>query len=326
MNNRRKLVIALGAGALTAPLTSFAQAQGKVWCVGFLSQQRLESFNYGAFQQGMRELGYVEGKNVRYEARYMAGKFERLPEVAAELMKLNADTIVVGGGAPTLGVKAATRTIPIVMVGVADPVGAGLVTSLARPGGNVTGISSISGETGVKRLDLLISAIPNLSRVAVFFNPANAGYEIPLKPIQAAAKKAGVHLMPFGVRTWEEIEKTFSVMGTQRVQALLIMSGGLFGTYRRQLAQLAATRRLPSIHEAEPYAEFGGLMSYGYSVAESFRRAAVFVDKIFKGAKPADLPVEQPTTFNLVINMKTASALGIKFPNSILVRATKVIE
>ncbi len=251
---------------------------------------------------------------VRYEARYVAGKFEQVPTVAAELLQLKVDAIVVGGGPATQGVKAATRTVPIIMVNAGDPVGRGLVASLARPGGNVTGISSISVETGLKRLDLLITAIPKLSRVAVLFNPANDGHEAAIKMLQDPAKKAGVQLLSVGARTSEEIEKAFPLMVAQRAQALLTMSDGLFGTNRRPIAELAARTRLPSIYETEPDAEFGGLMSYGQDNASSYRRAAIFVDKILKGAKPGDIPVEQPTKLNLVLNVKTAKALGITFP------------
>ena len=322
MNNRRILLIAFAAHAFAAPLATLAQ-QKKVWRVGFLSQGALESYNYHAFQQGMRELGYVEGKNVIYEGRYVAGDFARVPGIAAELLQLKVDAIVVGGSA-VHGVKAATRTVPIIMVNVSDPVGQGLVASLARPGGNVTGIASISGETGLRRLGLLKSAIPNLSRVAVLFDPT--GNMNSLKMLQAAGEKAGLNLLSIGVRTLTDIEDAFPRMVREHAQALYISSGGLFITYRRELAGLASKMRLPSIYESPPFAESGGLMSYGQNSADSNRRAAIFVDKILRGTNPADLPVEQPMNFELVVNMKTAKSLGLTMPPEIMVQATRVIQ
>src|SRR5262245_32402026 len=323
MTTRRRLLIACGISSLTVPAIPFAQQQGKVWRVGFLAQGTLETYNYGAFQHGMRELGYVEGKNIHYEARYVAGDFDRVPKVAAELLQLQVDAIVVGGTA-VHGVKAATRIVPIVMVNVSDPVGQGLVASLARPGGSITGIASISGETGLKRLDLLISAIPNLSRVAVLFDPT--GNMNSLKMLQVGGEKAGLQLLSIGVRNLADIENAFPRMAKERAQALYISSGGLFGAHRRQLAELALKTRLPSIYETEQFPESGGLMSYGLNAAVAWRRAALFVDKIFKGTKPADIPVEQPTRFELVINLKTAKALGLTLPQPFLMRADRVIE
>ena len=265
----------------------------------------------------------MESKNIHYEARHVAGNFDRVPAIAAELLQLKVDAIVVGG-TTVHGVKAATRTVPIIMVAVSDPVGQGLVASLARPGGNITGIASISGETGVKRLELLISAIPKLSRVAVLFDPT--GDMRSLKMLQAAGEKAGVQLLTIAVRSLTEIENAFPRMASERAQALYVSSGGLFGTYRRQIAELALKTRLPSISETDPFPESGGLMSYGQSPADSNRRAAIFVDKILRGTNPADIPVEQPTKFQLVINMKTAKALGLTLPQSFLMRADRVIE
>jgi putative ABC transport system substrate-binding protein len=329
MNNRRKLVIALGAGALVAPF-AFAQQQGKVWRVGFLSTRRVEisdsDFAYGSFRQGMRELGYVEGKNLVIEWRSAEGKTERLPALAAELVRLNVDVIVAASTPGVAAAQKATTSIPIVMTSILDPVGSGFVASLAHPGGNITGLKNFFGELGPKQLEMLRSVVPKLTRVAILSNPNNAGMAAVLKNVPVAAQKIGVTILSFDAASPPEIESAFSKMAQEKAGAVIVVADAVFITQAHQIAELAAKNRLPSIQATREYAEAGGLMSYGNSLGEDYRRAATYVDKIFKGAKPGDIPVEQPTTFELAINMKTAKALGIKFPQSILVQATKIIE
>jgi putative ABC transport system substrate-binding protein len=330
MNNRRKLVIALGASALTAPLVSFAQQQGKVWRVGFLSlRARPDSFDsdiYGAFSRGMRELGYIEGKNLAIEWRFTEGKDERLSGLAAELINLNVDVIVTGGPLATREVRKTSATIPIVVASADDPVASGFVKTLAHPGGNITGLWNVGSDLGPKRLEMMLEMVPNLSRVAVLVNPGSSSNSNGLESIQAAGQKRGVKILPMKAQTPQEIDNAFSLIRQQTASALIVSLNPLFQQQRNQIAELTAKHRLPSIAADRIYAEAGCLMSYGSSLIDGFRRAATYVDKILKGAKPGDLPIEQPTTYELVINMKTAKALGIKIPQSILVRADKVIE
>ena len=330
MNKRRKIILALGASALAVPFGAVAQQQGKIWRIGFLSTRRVEisdsDFAYGPFRQGMRELGYVEGRNLVIEWRSAEGKTERLPAMAAELVQLKVDLIVAASTPGVAAAQKATTTIPIVMTSTLDSVGSGFVASLAHPGGNITGLKNFFGDLGPKQLEMLRSITPRLSRVAVLVNPANSGHAPVLKSIQAAAQKIGVTVLPAEARNREEIDNAFSMMSKAKAGAVLVISDAFFITQAHQIAGLAAKNRLPSIDSTRQYAEAGGLMSYGNSLGENYRRAATYVDKIFKGAKPGDIPVEQPTTFELAINMKTAKALGIKIPNSILVQATKVIE
>lgn len=326
MTTRRKLLFAIGAGALAAPFASFAQQQGKVWRVGFLTAGRPAALgSAGAFRQGMRELGYVEGKNLVIEWRFTDGKVERLPGLAAELVQLKLDVIVAGGTPVTSVVQKATTTIPIVMVNVADPVDSGFIKTLARPGGNITGTSSLTSELSTKHLEMLLSVVPKLSRVAVLVNPDTPPHLATLKNIQAAAQRASVKILPVEARTAQEIENAFSVM-TQQSAGAVIVTGGLFNPHRRRIAELAAKHQLPSIAAARQYAEAGGVMSYGPDLSDTYRRAATYVDKILKGAKPGDLPVEQPTKFALLINGKTAKALGLTIPQSLLIQANEVIQ
>jgi len=330
MNNRRKLIIAFSAGALVAPLGSFAQPQPKVWRVGFLVARSrpvsLESNLLGAFSMSMRDLGYVEGKNLVIEWRFAAGHYERLPDLAAEIARLKVDVVVALGPPVIIAVQKATSTIPIVILTGLDPVDAGFVKTLARPGGNITGISNLSGEVSPKHLELLLTMSPKLSRVAIMVNPANRANATMSKHIQVASLKVNVKVLPIEARTPQEIDTAFSVMAKQNAGALIVGLDPVFIDQRRQIAGLAAKNQLLSIATFREYVEDGGLMSYGQNLAEQYRLLAIFVDKILKGAKPAELPVEQPTKFELDINLKTAKALGIKIPNAMLVQATKVIE
>ena len=329
MNTRRKLVIAIGAGAL-APRASFAQAPGKVWRVGFLSVRHLDfvdsDFVYGPFTQGMRKLGYVEGKNLVIEWRSAEGKAERLPELAAELVRLKVDVLATFGTPASLAAQKVTTTIPMVMISVGDPVGAGLVKSLARPGGNSTALSTMTADLGPKLLEMLLSMAPKVTRVAILVNPANAYLAGLLKSIQAAAQQLGAKIQPVEAGTPQEIANGFAAMARQKAGALIVPLEQLFQQQKNQIVELVAKHRLPSIGAYAEYAEAGGLMSYGQNVGENFRRAATHIDKIFKGANPGEIPVEQPTRFEMVVNIKTAKALGLKVPQSILILATKVIE
>jgi putative ABC transport system substrate-binding protein len=329
MNNRRKLVIALGGGVLAAPLASFAQQQsGKVYRIGFLglgSATSSYAILVDALRAGLRDLGYVEGKNTVIEYRWADGKYDQLPELAAELVRLNVDVIVTHGTPGILAAKRATTTIPIVMAVVADPVANGLVASLARPGGNVTGSSYFAPELHAKRLELLKEAVPRINLVAALLNPDNPSIATLLKETQIAAKSLKVGLQQFDVRGPSEFESAFSAMAKRRVDAVVVFDDPMLIANRRAIADLAAKHRIASVGQKE-FAEAGGLIGYGQILFELFRRAAYFVDRILKGTKPVDLPVEQATKFELIINMKTAKALGIKIPHSYLVRADKVIE
>jgi putative ABC transport system substrate-binding protein len=334
MSNRRKLIIALGAGALAAPFGSLAQQQGKIWRVGFLAlpgqPADLDSHYYAAFKHGMRELGYVEGKNLIIEWRWAGGEIKRLDALAAELAQLKLDLIATAGNDAAIAAKKATGTIPIVMGSSADPVDTGLVASLARPGGNMTGMSDMASELAPKRLHLLLSmtatATRKASHVAVLVAAGSTGNARGLAAVQAAGATLGVKILPFTVSTPGEIEAAFSMMREQKADALIVLLNPVFQQQRSLIAQLAAQHRLPSMTADRQYPETGSLMSYGPNLADNFRRAALYADKIFKGRTPAELPVEQPTKFELVINGKTAKALGLKIPQDLLISADKVIE
>jgi len=287
----------------------------------------LESdYTYGPFRRGMRELGYVEGKNLVIEWRSADGKFEYLPALAAELVQLKVDVIVTAGAAATSVAQKATTTIPIVMGATNDPVGGGFVMSLARPGGNITGLSLVSADVSPKHLEMLLSVVPKLSLVAVLLNPTNPGYSAILESAEAAARGTNVKILAVKAQTQQEIENAFSLMVRQNAGAIIIMADAFFNQQVRQIAELALKNRLPSISGGIGNAEAGGLLNYGMNVGDSYRRAATYVDKILKGAKPGDLPVEQPTKFELVINLKTAKALGLTIPKSVLLHADEVIQ
>ncbi len=329
MMNRRRLLTALGLCLLAAPLSAYAQQQGKVWRVGFLSLRRVASLDsdfYGAFPRGMRELGYVEGRNLVIEWRSADGKSERLPGLAAELVELKVDVIVVAGTPPTSAAHKATTTIPIVMGSTNDPVGSGFVTSLARPGGNITGLSDTTLDISPKHVEMLLSIVPKLRRAAVLMNPYNLGHARILKSVQAAAQRSRLTILPVEARTPQEIEQAFSTMAQENARAVIVAADPLFTQQRRQIGELAVKHRLPSAFALREFVEAGGLMSYGQNFGDHYRRAAAYVDKILKGARPGDLPVEQSTKFELLINRKTAKALGLTIPQSLLIRADEVIE
>ena len=312
------------------PLAPFAQQKGKVARIGFFyfgsRQSALDTGRYQKFLQGMRELGYVEGKNLVIEGRFADGISERLPGLAAELVRLNPDVIVVTGTSGVYALKKATRTIPIVITAGADPVGEGFAASLARPGGNITGLATSNVEVFPKHVELLKTALPKLSRIAVLWNPANDVHSARLKQLQAVAQKAGIHAVGAGGRTADEIERGFATMTRERAEAVIILNDTFFVQQLRQIAELSAKHKLPSLFGAIEYAEYGGLMGYGQNVADNFHRAATYVDKILKGAKPGELPIEQPTRLSLAINRKTAKAIGLAIPQELVLRADRVIE
>jgi putative ABC transport system substrate-binding protein len=279
-----------------------------------------------AFRQGLRELGYVEGQNIAIEPRWTEGKDDRLPALAADLVRSKVDVIVAETGAATRAAQEATRTIPIVMSLVNDPVGSGLVASLARPGGNVTGLTIMSPDLVGKQLELLKAVVPKVSRVAILRHPDNPASAAQLREAEGAAQALGVRLQTLEARSPQEIDGAFAAMTRERAGSLLIIPDTLFWSQRRQIVELAVKRRLPSMRIGEAYAEAGGLMSYGPSYLDLERRAATFVDRILKGANPADLPVAQPTKFELVINLKTAKAIGLTIPQPLLQRADRIID
>ena len=328
MKTRRHLLIAIGAGALAAPLASFAQQQpAKTARIGFLGSESASRYasNVNALRAGLRDLGYVEGKNIVMEFRWADGKNDRLPDLALELVRLKVDVLVTHGTPGTLAAKRATTTIPIVMATSGDAVAVGLVATLPRPGGNITGLTLLVPELSAKRLELLKEGLPRITRLAVLFNPSNPAFATDIKKTEILAKSMKVELQQFGVRAPNEFDGAYAAMAKARVDAVMIHQDGMLNANPGATADLARKHRLPSIGFKE-FAEAGGLIGYGVDFLEMYRRAAVFVDKLLKGAKPADLPIEQPTKFELLINMKTAKALGLEIPRSLLLRADRIIE
>jgi len=328
---RLAFIITLLLGGLFSPSAAGAQQAATVARIGYLSVNLVASApqQHEAFRQGLRDLGYVEGRNVVIEYRDAEGKPERLPALAAELVALKVDVIVAGSTPNALAAKQATRTLPIVFISSGDPVTDGLVTSLARPGGNVTGLSSLTPERLGKCLELLTQAVPGVSRVAVLRQPGAVGERTEkdtLKGAEVAARALGVQLQFVEARGPADIGRAFSDMTRARAGALAVWTTAMFVAERRGLVALAAKNRLPAVYTLREFVDAGGLMSYGHSQADLNRRAATYVDKILKGAKPADLPVEQPTKFDLVINLKTAKTLGLTIPPSLLARADHVVE
>jgi putative tryptophan/tyrosine transport system substrate-binding protein len=328
---RKIFYVALGALLLALCRPVEAQQPKKVPRIGYLSNTNpaSESARVEGIRLALSERGYKEGQNISIEYRYAEGKRDRYPELAAELVRLKVDIIVVAGGvAPIQAAKNATKTIPIVMVGPGiDPVKAGLVESLARPGGNVTGITNLTRELGGKRLELLKEAVPKLARVAVLYDPAIPGTTREVKEVlPVAARALGLTVQPWEVRDADGFEKVFAALNKQRPDGLYVPGGTLMNINQKRTIGFALKSRLPSVYTTSASVEAGGLMSYGADLADSYRRVAYYVDRILKGAKPADLPVEQPTKFDLVINLKTAEQIGLTIPQSMLYRADKVIK
>ena len=325
--NRRDAIVALAALG-GAPFTVEAQTAIKVARIGILSSGSATHLRE-AFRQGLHDLGYVEGRNVVLEIRSGEGKAERYPALAAELVALKVDVILAGSTPAALAAQQATRTLPIVFANAGDPVGSGLVTSLARPGGNVTGLSLLGPERVGKCLEYLKHAVPGVSRVAVLWQPGGHGgrtEEDMLKEAESAARALAVQLQFVEARSPADFDRAFSEMTKARAEALMVLTGAMFFAERGRIVELAARIRLPAVYAWREAVEAGGLMSYGPHAADLYRRAAAYVDKILKGAKPGDLPVEQPTKFELVINLRTAKALGIAIPQSLLGRADEVIQ
>jgi putative tryptophan/tyrosine transport system substrate-binding protein len=327
---RRAFLTALSGTLAALPFTAEAQQAGKVPRIGFLvaasaSDSAFERW-IEAFRQGLRDLGYVEGRNIVIEYRYADERYERLPALAAELVRLKVDVIVSHGTPGPLAAKQATSAIPIVTTTAGDPVAAGLVASLARPGGNVTGLSFMAPEMGGKRLQLLKEILPGLSRVAVLWNAANPYASLVVREMEIAATTLGVQLQSLVLRGPDDFAGALAAAATGRAGALTVVEDPLMTTRRSQIVDFAAKSRLPAIYGPKEFVDAGGLMSYGVNAADMYRRAATYVDKILKGAKPADLPIEQPTKFDLVINLKTAKALGLTIPPSLLGRADEVIQ
>ena len=324
---RREFIALFGSAAATWPRTLGAQQARKIPRIGYMSPNIELSHRDRSFVQGLRELGYVDGKNILIEYRFAAGKFKHLPALASELVRLNVDVIVAGVTQASLAAKAATKTIPVVILGVSDPVASGLVASLARPGNNITGTSSQIAEVQGKSLQMLKEIVPKLSRVAVLWNPGNAIFQAQmLQAAKEAAVALGLELSEFGARNADELHSAFEVIRNSRVSALLVLGDPTLIAYKAQIIEFAAKSRLPAIYATEEHAEVGGLMTYGPDLDAQYRRGAVYVDKILTGAKPADLPIEQPTQFRFAINLKTAKALGLQIPPTLLIRADKVIE
>ena len=325
---RRKFFTLFGGAVLAWPLAVRAQPMAKVWHVGMLetTAATLNATNLDAFKQALRQLGYIEGQNLIVEYRSGDGHIERFPQLAAELVGLNVDIIITRGTPAALAAKKATATIPIVMAAIGEPVETGMVASLARPGGNVTGLSAFVTELTAKRIEIMREVIPQLSRMALIDNMANRSVPAQWDETKRAAFALGIQPQLYDVRKAEDIERAFSSAIAQRVNALSVGNDSVVIANRIQVVQLAAKYRLPAIYATRDFVDAGGLLSYAAHYPDLYRRAAAYVDKIFKGAKPADLPVEQPTKFEIVVNLKAASALGLTVPSTLLARADEVIE
>ncbi|HYS92516.1 MAG TPA: ABC transporter substrate-binding protein [Candidatus Acidoferrales bacterium] len=312
---------------LALPLPAGAQQAGKVYRVGFLwDSPAVWPHALEGFRQGLRDLGWVEGQNIVVEYRWAEGRFDRLPGLAEELVRLKVDVIVAPTSIYTGAAKRATSTIPIVFASHADPIGSGHVANLARPGANITGLTIIMSETMAKSLELLKAAVPGLARVAVLWDPATPSHGPGVKAVEATSQALGLRLQTLAVRSATEFDNTFAAISRERGGGVLVLSTPLFMGGARRLAELAMTYKLPTMFGPREHAEAGGLLSYGPDRADLYRRAATYVDKILKGAKPGDLPVQQATKFELVINLKTAKALGLTIPPSLLGRADEVIQ
>jgi putative ABC transport system substrate-binding protein len=322
------ILLAVALGPLGLPVSSTAQTPPKVPLVGYVMSGTPTGYGhlFEAARQGLRELGYVEGQTIGLEVRWAEGRNERLPELVAEMVRLKVDVMVVVSTPGALAAKSATQTIPVVMVAVGDPLANGLVASLARPGGNLTGLSLLTPELQGKRLQLLKGVLPKLSRVAVLRNPGNAIHAVLWQEAEVAARELGVQLQALELRGPEDFDRAFRAATQGRAGALLAFDDFLTVSYRARIVALAARSRLPAMYGYREFPDDGGLMSYGANHSDLYRRTATFVDKILKGAKPADLPIEQPTKFELIVNMKTAKALGLTIPPSVLARADELIQ
>lgn len=327
MNQHRRILLVAGASALAVPFGSYAQIPAQIARIGFLGASSVSDYTkeLTALRAGLRDLGYVEDKNIALEFRWAEGKYARLSELAAELVRSNIDILVTDSTTSTVAAKRATTTIPIVVVKAGDPVATGLVTNLARPGGNITGLTFFTLELEAKRLELLKIAMPSIRKMGLLLKPDAAGNKSALEAMEGAARSLKLNLHVFEVRGPNEFEAAFKAMAKQRMDAVAIRQDPLLTLYPGPIADFAITQKLPSVGNKE-YGDAGGLIGYGVNFPEMYRRAAYYIDKILQGIKPGDIPIERATTFELTVNMKTAKTLGIKIPNSILVRATKVIN
>ena len=335
MMNRRAFITGITGGLLAAPLAAEAQQAAKIVRIGLLSPGSPSDAGrkpsdlavlFAAFRERLRELGYVEGQNIKIESRWAEDNYDRLAGLAADLVRLKVDVIVTYGTPASQAAKRAAGTIPIVMAAIIDPVASGLVTNIARPGGNLTGQSMMSPDLVGKQLEILKEVVPKVSRVALLHNPANPGNAPQVRHAQDAAPALGVRLQPLGARGPSEVDSAFAAMTSEQAGAVIVLVDAVLQDNRTRITDLAARHRLPAVYGLNEYAAAGGLMAYGPNRLDMFRRAATYVDKILKGANPGDLPVEQPTKFELVINLKTANALGLTIPPSLLLRADQVIE
>jgi putative ABC transport system substrate-binding protein len=328
MVSRRTFLATVTGGLLAGPLVAGAQPTAERRRIAFLgnSTAALEANLVGPFREGLRDLGWVEGRNLVIEYRWAEGKYERLPALIAELIALKVEVIVTAGTPATLAVKKATTSVPTVMIAVGDPVGTNIVPSLSRPGGNITGLTSISTEMDGKRLELFREAFPKVSHIAVLWNASSPLQVLAEKQTQAAARVLGMKVLSLGVKNKEQIDEALATIAKERPGALFVLADRLLLHHRALIMDFATQHRLPGVHAYRELVAAGGLMSFGPSYAEMHRRAAYFVDRILKGTKPADLPVERPAMFELVINMKTARALGVTIPQPVFLRATEVIE
>jgi putative tryptophan/tyrosine transport system substrate-binding protein len=326
--DRRTVILAAGGSLLAASFTGHAQKPPKVWRVGYLANgaRPPDGAPPAAFRQALEELGYVDGKNVTYTGRWSETKFERLPGLAAELVGLDVDLLLTTGAPAAEAAKAATSTIPIVVVVPGDADATGLVASLARPGGNITGISDPATELSAKRLGLLKEAVPSATRVAVMWNANDRAMTLRYNEVERAARVLHVSVEPLGVRGTDDIDAALSTMTRERPDALFLVADALTVLNRKRIIDFAATHHIPAMYEISLYVQDGGLMSYGPNMEDLYRRAALYVDRIFKGAKPSELPVELPTKYEFVIDLKTAKALGLTMPQPMLLRADEVIK
>ena len=330
MNNRRKLIVILGAGTIATSVASFAQKKpGKIFRIGVLTPATpaATALNREALKQGLQDLGYVEGQNITFEHRYGDGRVERLSDLAAELVRIKVDVIIVASDPGISALKRETQTIPIVMANSADPVGTGFVASLARPGGNVTGISTMSPELNGKRVELLREVVLGLVRLAIIWNPDIRGAVLDYNETVGTARTLRLRLQSVELSRPEDLDRAFSEITKGGAQGLIVVPANPIAfVNRNQIANFAMTHRMPAVFGQIDYVNAGGLMSYGSNPSERWRHVATFVDKILKGSKPSEIPVEQPTKFELAVNLKAAKALGITIPQTILVRADRVIE
>jgi ABC-type uncharacterized transport system substrate-binding protein len=326
--NRREFITLLGGAAVAWPLVARAQQAGKVWRIGILdtTSVALNAANFDALRQGLRQHGYIEGQNLVIDYRSADGRVERFPDLAAELVHLKVDLIVTRGTPAVVAVKNATKTIPVVMAASGDPIGAGVVAGLARPGANVTGLSAFVTELQAKRLELLKELVPGINRIAALLNMSSPATPPQWEQTKAAARTLAIEPQLLDVRKPEDLNRAFETAIRQRAEALVVGINALTQANRRPIADLATKHRLPAIYASREFVDAGGLVAFGVNYPDLYRRAATYVDKILKGAKPADLPIEQPTKFEMVINLKTAKALGLDVPPTLLARADEVIE